>query len=460
MSRLFKPDSPSLYLGLALAYFIVGKLGLKLAFLNASASAVWPCTGIALAALLIFGYRVWPAIFVGGFFVNFTTAGTILTSVSIATGNTLEAVVGCYLVTRFAAGRNAFQRSQNIFKFVLLAGMVGTAISASIGSATLVLAHLAEPSRNLSIWLTWWLGDGVGALVVTPLLLLWVENPSRNWSRRQIIELTLLFFGLIATTWIVFGYGFHNVVKNYPFEYLCFPFLVWAAFRFGRRKAATAICVLALVATWGTVNGYGPFVRISQNASLLLLQSFMAIVAVTTMVLAAETTAHKHAEEHVRQLAESDPLTGLANYRRLVEALDAEIKRYSRSHSPFAIVLLDLDHLKKINDSRGHLVGSRALCRLADILRLHSREIDLAARYGGDEFVLVLPETTTQSALLVAQRISDRLRNESEDPPLSVSTGVAMYPFDGTTLDELLIAADRALYRDKSSPKAKFHVPL
>jgi len=186
----------------------------------------------------------------------------------------------------------------------------------------------------------------------------------------------------------------------------------------------------------------------------------MAIVAVTTMVLAAETTAHKHAEEHVRQLAESDPLTGLANYRRLVEALDSEVKRYSRSRSPFAIVLLDLDHLKKINDTRGHLVGSRALCRLADILRLHSREIDLAARYGGDEFVLVLPETSTQSALLVAQRISDRLRSESEDPPLSVSTGVAMYPFDGTTLDELLIAADRALYRDKSTPKTKFRVPL
>jgi len=97
MSRLFKPDSPSLYLGLALVYFIVGKLGLKLAFLNASASAVWPCTGIALAALLIFGYRMWPAIFVGAFFVNFTTDGTILTSVSLATGNTLEAVIGCYL---------------------------------------------------------------------------------------------------------------------------------------------------------------------------------------------------------------------------------------------------------------------------------------------------------------------------------------------------------------------------
>src|SRR6266481_9606994 len=460
MSRLFKPDSPSLYLGLALVYFIVGKLGLKLAFLNASASAVWPCTGIALAALLIFGYRMWPAIFVGAFFVNFTTAGTILTSVSLAAGNTLEAVIGCYLVTRFAAGSKAFQRSQNIFRFVLLAGLVGTAVSASIGTITLVLGHLAEPSHELSIWLTWWLGDGVGALVVTPLLLLWIENPNRNWTRRQIIELALLFFGLVSTTWFVFGYGFHSVVKNYPFEYLCFPFLVWAAFRFGRRKAATAICVLALVATWGTVHGYGPFVRISQNASLLLLQSFMAIVAVTTLVLAAESTAHKRAEEHVRQLAESDPLTGLANYRRLVEALDSEIKRYGRSQSPFAVILLDLDHLKQINDTHGHLVGSRALCRLADILRLHSREIDVAARYGGDEFVLVLPETNTKSALLVAQRISDRLGNETEEPALSVSTGVAMYPFDGQSLNELLISADRALYRDKSTPKFKLHLPL
>jgi len=149
------------------------------------------------------------------------------------------------------------------------------------------------------------------------------------------------------------------------------------------------------------------------------------------LVLAAESTAHKRAEEHVRQLAESDPLTGLANYRRLVEALDSEIKRYGRSQSPFAVILLDLDHLKQINDTHGHLVGSRALCRLADILRLHSREIDVAARYGGDEFVLVLPETNTKSALLVAQRISDRLRNETEEPALSVSTGVAMYPFDG-----------------------------
>jgi diguanylate cyclase (GGDEF)-like protein len=175
----------------------------------------------------------------------------------------------------------------------------------------------------------------------------------------------------------------------------------------------------------------------------------MAIAALTALVLAAESTEHRRAEEHVRHLADSDPLTGLANYRRLVDALDSEIKRYNRSRIPFAIVLLDMDHLKKINDAHGHLVGSRALCRLADILRLNCREIDVAARYGGDEFVLVLPEASGNAAHHVAQRISDRLQNDGLEPSLSVSIGVANYPADGTTLEELLSAADRALYANK-----------
>jgi diguanylate cyclase (GGDEF)-like protein len=145
----------------------------------------------------------------------------------------------------------------------------------------------------------------------------------------------------------------------------------------------------------------------------------------------------------------TDPLTGLANYRRLLDALDAEIKRYGRTGRPFAVILLDLDGLKKINDMHGHLVGSRALCRLAEILRLHSREIDTAARYGGDEFILVLPETDLSEGHQVAQRITERLRNEGGEPPLSVSTGAAIYPQDGATVEELLGAADRALYKQK-----------
>jgi len=434
-------------------YFVAGKLGLRLAYVHASASAVWPCTGIALASFLMLGYRVWPAIFVGAFLVNATTAGSLATSFGIAAGNTLEGVVGCYLLNRFARGQNTFERAKDIFKFVVLAGMLGTMVSATMGVTSLVVGGFAVWSKYAAIWSTWWLGDGVGAVVVTPLLVLWWQNPRLDWTRRQVIELVLLFSGLFLTAWVVFGGRFHAAVKNYPFEYLCIPFLVWTAFRFGRRKVATATCLLAVIAAWGTLHGFGPFARESQNTSLLLVQTFMGIMAVTSLVLAAEVTEHNRAEENIRELVVTDPLTGLANYRRLLDALEEEIKRHDRNGRPFAVIMLDLDGLKRINDVHGHLVGSRALCRLAEILRLHSREIDTAARYGGDEFILILPETDLKEGQLVAQRISERLKNDGGEPPLSVSTGTAVFPQDGVTLEELLVSADQALYKEKSTQK-------
>ncbi|HEY2351468.1 MAG TPA: MASE1 domain-containing protein [Candidatus Acidoferrum sp.] len=440
---------------LAGVYFVAGKLGLQLASIHASATAVWPCTGIALATFLILGYRAWPAIFTGAFLVNITTAGSLATSIGIATGNTLEGVVGCYLISRFAGGRHVFERAQDIFKFGLLAAMVSTTVSATIGVSTLVLGGIAELTKYGSIWCTWWLGDAVGAIVVTPVLLLWHENPRVNWTREKMIELSSLFLGLSFTGWIIFGGRFHSTLKNYPLEYLCTPFLIWAAFRYGRRNAATAIFVLSAIATWGTLHGFGPFSTDSQNTSLLLLQAFIGITALAVLALAAEATAHKRAEEHVRQLAITDALTGLANYRRLLDTLDFEIKRYGRIGRSFAVLLIDLDGLKKLNDAHGHVVGSRALCRLAETLRVHCREIDTAARYGGDEFVLVLPETEMEAALCVAQRISERVSNDGESPAISVSAGVAVFPQDGRSIDGLLGAADNALYRQKSSSKGE-----
>ena len=455
MFRKLEAKYLALFVSLVAVYFLAGKLGLKLAYANAS--AVWPVTGIAIATLLILGLRVWPAIFAAAFLINIATGGTFAASLVIATGSTLEALAASYLVIRFAGGLNAFQRSQNIFRFALLA-VVATAISATLGATTLALSGVAPWHRYLTIFCTWWLGNAVGAIIVTPLVLLWFENPRLEWTRKQTLELIFLYCGLITAASAVFGNGLHSVMRNYPFEYLSFPFLIWAAFRFGRRTAATAICALAVIATWGTLHGYGPFVGSSQNTSLLLLHSFMAIVALTTMILAAESTEHRRAEEHVRHLADSDPLTGLANYRRLVEALDSEIKRYNRSRNPFASLLFDMDGLKKLNDTYGHLAGSRALVRLADILRLHCREIDVAARYGGDEFVLVLPEAGAAAALHVAQRICERLRHDGHRPPISVSTGVAIFPDDGGSLEELLSAADRALYSSKHAAPANLQL--
>jgi diguanylate cyclase (GGDEF)-like protein len=153
--------------------------------------------------------------------------------------------------------------------------------------------------------------------------------------------------------------------------------------------------------------------------------------------------------DQVRSMAVSDPLTGLSNYRRLISVLEAELDRSRRTQRPFSVVLLDMDGLKTINDHYGHLTGSRALVRLGKILRNHSRAIDTAARYGGDEFALVLPEAGADIASRVVSRVRERLSAEAEAPALSVSAGVAAFPEDGDTPEKLLAAADRALYRMK-----------
>jgi diguanylate cyclase (GGDEF)-like protein/PAS domain S-box-containing protein len=168
-------------------------------------------------------------------------------------------------------------------------------------------------------------------------------------------------------------------------------------------------------------------------------------------IIVENVTQQRKLEDHLRQQAAKDALTGLANYRHLVETVDSEIKRSERTAREFALLFLDLDGLKKINDRFGHLVGSQALCRLADVLCICSRKVDTPARFGGDEFALVLPETGEAPANLVAQRICDSLANDGREPKLSVSIGVAIYPKDGENVDSLLGAADAALYAMKTS---------
>jgi diguanylate cyclase (GGDEF)-like protein len=434
---------------LTVVYFLAGKLGLSMAFVHPSSTAVWPPTGIALAAILFLGARVWPGVFLGAFLVNITTVGTVLTSLGIATGNTLESLIAAYLVTRLASGRNAFERGTSTFNFALLAGTVGTAVAATIGVTSLSLAGFAPWRDYRDIWLTWWLGDSVGAIIVAPLLILWISDFRIRWRWKRFGEMLALTAGLLLVSEIVFCGLIFRGPQNYPLEYLCVPFLIWAALRFGPREASLVIVLLSGIAVWGTLHGSGPFAIGTKNESLLLLQSFMAIIAVMTQALAAQAAEQRRMDQQILNLAVSDPLTGLANYRRLVEVLDTEIRRFGRTNRTFAVLLLDLDGLKSINDTHGHLAGTRALCRTADILRVHCREIDTAARYGGDEFALVIPEAGPAEARRVAHRIRECMALDAEEPRISVSVGAAVYPTDGENRDDLLGAADHALYEMK-----------
>jgi signal transduction histidine kinase len=288
------------WIALAVAYFVIGKLGLRLAFVHPSATAVWPASGLALSALLALGEGAWPGVFLGAFAVNLTTAGSLATTIGIATGNTLEAVVGAYLLRRFSNGRRPFERGLDTLRFALFAGMISTTISATIGVSSLVLSGFALPGSFGRLWITWWLGDMGGDLVVAPLLLLWAFGGRLRWNRSRALEALLLLscMSLVATA--VFTGAFPLGGSQYSLAFVCTPFLIWAAYRFDQRVAASAVATLAVIAVWGTLTEANSLLRWERNESLLLLQVFLGVCGVTTLALAAEVAHRRRVEQTLR----------------------------------------------------------------------------------------------------------------------------------------------------------------
>lgn len=447
--------SPIAFVTVIAAYFGLGRLCLALGAVDQAATAVWAPSGFALAALILLGRHLWPAVFAGSFLVYLSTTGHVASSVVLSTGNTLEAIIGALLIDRLASGSQAFRRAHQAFRFATIVAVCSTPVGALFGLGASAMVGDVPVSALAYVWMTYWLANLTGALVVTPFFIVWATTPLDRTRWLEMIEAFVLLLMLLAVGLLVFGGKFPGDVKNYPLEFLCFPFLLWAAFRFGRREVVSAIVILAGLAVWGTLHGFGPFARETTAEALVLLQAYTSVMAIMGTALAAVVAEHKRAELQLHELAITDPLTGLANYRRLLEVLKTEIARSGRTSREFTVLFVDMNGLKKINDKYGHLVGSRALCRIAETLRRSCRTIDTPARYGGDEFAVVLPETPETGGQTVLKRVCDRLAADPDRPAVSVSGGVAVYPRDGESPTQLLRAADRLLYESKAARSAK-----
>ena len=276
-----------LLVAIGIAYFLAGKIGLQyFAVVHASASPVWPPAGIALTAFLLFGPRVWPAIFLAAFLVNLTTAGSLWTSFAIAGGNTLGAFVGARLVVRFVGGRDAFGRAGDAFRFLVAAAMPSAALSATIGVTVLSALGHAPWSGYGPIWATWWLGDVAGDLVVVPVLLLWLRHRGPGRIAERPWEAILLLVSVVAIGQVVFGGLVPFARKTYPLAFIVPPVLLWAAFRFGPREAATGMAILSGLAATGTLRSLGPFAIATPHESLLLAAAFMVTMGVTILPVA------------------------------------------------------------------------------------------------------------------------------------------------------------------------------
>ncbi len=228
----------------AFAYYGMAKLGLRLASINPSASPIWPATGLALAAMLLGGLRIWPAVFIGAFAANFTTAGTPVTSALIALGNTLEAIAGGYLIGRWSGGRETFATPLRVAKFALISVGPATVISATIGVVTLSVGGFAAWTNFIPIWVTWWLGDAAGALVVTPVIVLWALTRWRAFNFRELGAVMAALMSAAAVGVIAFSPLLPRSDYSSPLGFLAILPLVWAALRHGPRDTATVALIL------------------------------------------------------------------------------------------------------------------------------------------------------------------------------------------------------------------------
>ncbi|HYS70419.1 MAG TPA: MASE1 domain-containing protein, partial [Gemmatimonadaceae bacterium] len=282
---------------LAAVYVAAARVGFAAAAVHPVVSSAWPPSGIAFAVLVLLGLRFWPAIAVGAFVVNLLGGIPPVGALSIATGNTLEAFVGVWLLTRIVRFHPALDRLRDVLALVLLGATASTAISATVGTIALKVFGGAGGRPMETIWLAWASGDSIGILILTPLILVWATGGPPKITLRDTVEAGMLGVILVVFTTVLFELPFNYV-------YAIFPFTILAAVRFGRRGAATASFIVAVFAVWHTVRGVGPFVETTPINNLFELQIFIAMLALTGLILAAviaEREAAEHALEITRQ---------------------------------------------------------------------------------------------------------------------------------------------------------------
>jgi signal transduction histidine kinase len=294
-------------LGLAAVYFVLGRLGLSVATIAKSVTLVWPSAGVSLVALLLFGFRLWPGVALGAFLVNALTPGVpVLSAVGIAVGNTLEAVLGVYLLQR-AGFRSSLERVRDVVMLAALAAGLSTNVSATFGSLSLWLGGLIPKAHLGPTWRVWWLGDLMGDLIVAPLLLTAIERDRRRKPFAPSREAVLLFLSLLAISLVVFG-AFHFPSSRLIHPYVVFPVLLWAALRYRVRGAAGANFVVSCTSVWATVSGIGPFSGGTLGENLFQVQTFMALAALTSLLVGAA------AAERLRAIRVRDQFLSMASH--------------------------------------------------------------------------------------------------------------------------------------------------
>ena len=464
---------------MALAYFAAAQLGLALAYGESTASAVWPPAGIALAALVVFGPRLWPGVLLGALLAEATSGVPLGSALGITAGNTLEALIGSFLLLRVARLRTRLDRVRDVLALTG-AGAAACAVGATVGFTSLWLGGVVPLDALGSVWSTWFLGDAGGVLIVAPFLMVLAGWRRGRPRARDVAEAAGLLAALVGACLLAFS-------GSPGLEYLVFPVLIWAALRFQALGAASVSLFAAGVSVSFAARGIGPFAAGSANEGVFSSQLFVTVMSLGGLMLAAVVSermsavgalrdAHQRLEDKVRErtaalvtanahllaLATHDGLTGLPNRVLFFDLLDRALALARRHGWELAVLFVDVDGFKDTNDRFGHLAGDGLLVEAAQRLSESVRESDVA-RLGGDEFATLLAGSTTAAeAAGAAERViacMARPCGEPHGPQLSASVGVAVRRADADgDAHELLRQADVAMYRAKAAGGGRYEL--
>src|SRR6266550_4546969 len=297
--RVFAPSYVGQAVAVAVVYVVAARAGLQLDAVSGFATLVWPPTGIALATLLLGGYRLWPGIFVGALIANVWTGAPIVVALGIATGNTLEALLGSYALKRLPGFRLSLDRVMDAVALIVLAAGLSTLVSASVGVTSLHLGGIVARSDVIETWRSWWLGDAIGALLVAPPILVWATARGISPRPRRMLEAAALAASVLIASLLIFVAPVSSHTRAFDQAYVFFPLLIWAAIRFGQCGGVTTTFVLSAIAVWGTAMGNGPFVQSTLHGSLYALQTFMGMTAATFLILGASIAERGRAENEL-----------------------------------------------------------------------------------------------------------------------------------------------------------------
>jgi diguanylate cyclase (GGDEF)-like protein len=455
---------------LAAGYTLTGIVGLSLAIPPGYATAVWPPSGIALAAILLWGPRVWPGIAAGSVLVNLAVAlttasatfhpGSIAIALSIAAGSTVQVLVLAGALRRYVGVSQLFETGPATLAFTGVSA-ASCLIASTWGAGSLSFGGAVRPEEFLDTWQTWWLGDLIGMIVFAPVFLTWRQSLLIGRKPRRLAEVVASFALLALSAAVVFASPAPTQGAASPLTFLPLPCLVWIAFRFRPSGVALAVCLMSVIAVAATAQGLGPFGGEKTSDSLLSLQAFIGLTTVMSLTLAAAVSGHRQSERELRslsvemeQLALTDELTGLRNRRGFLVLADQSLRMARRAKARCALVFIDLDGLKRINDARGHAAGDALITDAATILTHVFRESDVVARVGGDEFAVLALLDDHDGSTAVNTRLLGAIDkfNAQAVPSMRVSMSIGIEELSShsdTPLDVLLSRADRAMYEKK-----------